>query len=115
MKRVSWLISGWLLLLTVSLASLSAPQDEHSLTPDEIRTTLLQGSPAQLAALSSNLKLVIPKRTRQAATTDIPCDSPFDSVNVNYLTLQAQNSLALINSFSQDCEYIYLIVLEKDK
>ena len=34
MKRITWVISGWLLLLTVSLAAPSSPQDENNLLHD---------------------------------------------------------------------------------
>jgi hypothetical protein len=89
------------------------PKQTTVRSPGDVRLQLLNGPATERAALAAELGLVIPRWKRWRATKDIGCDV-FDSAQVTYAALQPTSSDALLQIYSRNCEYAYVVVFERE-
>ncbi len=82
-------------------------------TPEEMKNTLLNGTTAQRESMVKTLQLFMPKEDRNKATQDIPCRD-IDSVDLEHVTLRSSGTQAVLVARSHECEYVFLVVLERN-
>jgi hypothetical protein len=103
----------WICIVALSIPASIGEAGGVQLTPEQMKNTLLNGTPAQRALLAKTLRLSIPKETRAGAAEDIPCPDT-DSVDSQNVTLRKPGPQTVLVVHSHECSYVFLVVLERN-
>jgi hypothetical protein len=82
--------------------------------PDAVAGTLRGGDPTQRSQLATELAIMAPNPSDQAAKSNAPCVS-FDRVDEHQVRLRADADNAVLVADSGECDATYLIVFDKEK
>ena len=100
-------------ILALCLFSKAAFSESFAMTPENIRSTLLNGSDDDIEHLATELGLMAPNGNIDSAKKNVPCDA-YDKVDIFSANLIASEENVVLQASSSICYYSYLIILKKE-